>query len=843
MFKHRLLMNKIMSLLSLLKVKIFTGFKWYKSLYKNAPWYKKTAIGFATFLVSIILFLGAVDVNFLWLFGKSPGFSEIKNPKTSDASLVYSADGVMIGKYFNQNRTPVEYSEISPKLIHALIDTEDERFYDHHGIDIQALFAAAKDAVMGHSRGASTITQQLAKNLFRVRTQYSTGLIGKIPGVKILVMKAKEWIVALKLEMCFSKEEIITMYLNTVDFGSNAYGIKTAAKTYFGTTPAELTYEQSATLVGLLKATSYYNPRINPNNSLKRRNIVLGNMYAKGDIVIDSKKATRQQFDSLTTTGMNISEAEIENAYDGQCQYFREAVKKYLNSNEKFKEWCEDNDVDLYTAGLKIHTTIDTRMQKYAEEAAIKQMKTVQNNFRNHWGRENPWQDENHKEIPEFVEDIAKRTSVYKNLQKRFPNNPDSVEYFMNKPHAVKLFDYAGTKTEEISTMDSIRYMLRFMHCSFVAMEPQTGHVKAWVGDIDFDTWKYDKVTSQRQPGSTFKLFVYTEALNQGMTPCSKGYDAPFSMKVMDKGEEKTWAPHNANAGYLNDSISLRGAFARSLNTVAVRLGQQTGISNIIKTAHNMGIKSKLDDAPSLALGSSDVNLLELVNSYCTVINEGKTHEPILVTKIEDRDGNTIWEPETTEKQVLSKRVAFLMRTLLEGGLKEPGGTTAALWQWVHDACKDTDFGGKTGTSSNHSDAWFVGVSPNLVGGGWVGGEYRCIHFRTGQLGQGSRTALPIFGYFIQSLLADPSFAKYKGHFKPLDEEISKSCYECARYVGVEYVTDSVLVDTVIDGVATQMWKTFKRKKVQEDEENEETIEEGESTGTEVTIENTEADV
>ncbi|MBR6078504.1 MAG: transglycosylase domain-containing protein, partial [Paludibacteraceae bacterium] len=277
-------MNKLKNILTLIKGKLSKGINWYKSLYRNAPWYKKVGVGFATFIVSIILFLGAVDINFLWLFGKSPGFSEIRNPKTNDASLVYSADGVMIGKYFNQNRTPVTYEEISPKLIRALIDTEDERFYDHHGIDVQALFAAAKDAAMGHSRGASTITQQLAKNLFRVRTQYSTGLIGHIPGVKILVMKAKEWIVALKLEMCFNKEEIITMYLNTVDFGSNAYGIKTAAKTYFGTTPSELTYEQAATLVGLLKATSFYNPRINPDNSFKRRNVVLGNMYEKGDI-------------------------------------------------------------------------------------------------------------------------------------------------------------------------------------------------------------------------------------------------------------------------------------------------------------------------------------------------------------------------------------------------------------------------------------------------------------------------------------------------------------------------------------------------------------------------------
>ena len=480
---------------------------WYAGLYKGKKWYKKTLVAFVSFIVAFILYLGAVDINFLWLFGKSPGYSQIKNPVSSQASEIYSADGVMIGKYFNENRTPVKYEEVNPEFWKALVDTEDERFYKHKGIDIIGVFAAIKDAVVHHdARGASTITQQLAKNLFRVRTNYSTGLLGGIPGLKILIMKSKEWITAVKLEYIFDKKEILTMYANTVDFGSNAFGIKTACKTYFGTTPRNLTTDQAAILVGMLKATTYYNPRINPENSLKRRNTVLNNMVGHGHL-------SREAFDTLKVKPITL-DYNVESNYDGQATYFREAVANYL------KDWCRDNGYDLYSSGLKIYTTIDTRMQKYAEAAAIKQMKQVQKNFKNHWGNTNPWQDERHQEIEGFIEGIAERQPCYKRLQERFPDNPDSVAYYMNKPHKVKVFDYEnGTVELEMSSMDSIRYMVKFMHCGFVAMEPQNGHVKAWVGDIDFKTWKYDKVTAMRQPGSTFKLFVYTEAMNQGLTP------------------------------------------------------------------------------------------------------------------------------------------------------------------------------------------------------------------------------------------------------------------------------------------------------------------------------------
>ena len=758
---------------------------WYRGLYKGTKWYTKTATVIVSLFVSFFVYLFLVDINFLWLFGKSPGYFQIKSPDTYEASEIYSADGVMIGKFFNQNRTPVKYEDVNPMFWKALIDTEDERFYKHKGIDPIGMFAVLKEVVLRHeARGASTITQQLAKNMFRVRTQYSTGLLGYIPGVRMLIMKSKEWIIATKLEFMYSKKEILTMYANTVDFGSNAYGIKTACKTYFDTTPAEITTEQIAVLVGMLKATTLYNPRTNPDNSLRRRNVVLHNMLTHNDL-------SHEQYDSISTLPIKLS-FSVENTYDGQAQYFRAALADYL------KDWCKENGYDLYTSGLKIYTTIDTRMQKYAEEAAIKQMKQVQRNFNNHWSGQEPWRDENHNIIPNFIENIAQKLPVYKMLQQRFPNSPDSIIYYLNKPHMVKLFDYEhGTIEKEMSTMDSIRYMVQFMHCSFVAMEPQTGHVKAWVGDVDFNSWKYDKVTAMRQPGSTFKLFVYTEAMNQGLTPCDKRRDEYISMQVYDKRKHEmtTWTPTNANGHFSGDSIPLKGAFAKSINSVAVRLGQEMGIKNIIKTAQDMGIKSPLDDTPSLALGASDVNLLEMVNAYCTIADDGKHVEPVLVTRIVDREGKEVYVGPTEEKQAIPYKSAFFMQQLLMGGMREPGGTSQSLWGYVGGA-PDTDFGGKTGTSNNHSDAWFICVSPNIVTGAWVGGEYRSIHFRTGALGQGSRTALPICGYFLQSLMADPNFKQYHGKFnKPTDSDITAGMYNCSSYVPVK--TDTTVVDSL----------------------------------------------
>lgn len=771
------MLDKLRKIFVLVIKKLGAFFRWYKNLYKGRAWYTKTILGFCSSIVAFIIYLGMVDINFLWLFGSSPGyFSGILDPQVSEASEIYSADGKMIGKFFNENRTPVKYDEVAPSFFKALVDTEDERFYKHLGIDPIGLFGAVKDAATHHgARGASTITQQLAKNMFRVRKNYSTGLLGKIPGLRILIMKSKEWIIAVKLETVYSKREIITMYANTVDFGSNSYGIKTAAKTYFNTTPKDLKTEQAAVLVGMLKATTFYNPKSNPENSKNRRNVVLNNMVTHGDL-------SRSVCDSLSALPIKLDFNQEEN-YDGQAKYFREAVSRHL------KDWCKENGYDLYNSGLKIYTTIDSKMQEYAEAAVTKQMRQVQKNFNSHWGNQEPWCDENGNVIPGFIEGILQKQPYYQELLARFPNSPDSVSYYVNKPHKVKLFDYEkGMIEKEMSTVDSIRYMVKFMHCAFVAMEPQTGAVKAWVGDIDFDTWKYDKVEADRQPGSTFKLFVYTEAMNQGLTPCDKRRDEYIRMEVYDKvkHENTIWTPSNANGRFSGDSIPLKSAFARSINSIAVRLGQEMGIKNVINTAHQMGITNELDDAPSLALGSSDVRLLDMVNSYCTVANNGKHVLPSLVTKIVDREGKVVYQENIEEQQAIPYKSAFFMQQLLMGGMREPGGTSQSLWGYVGNA-KDTDFGGKTGTTNNHSDAWFMCVSPKLVAGSWVGGEYRCIHFRTGALGQGSRTALPVCGYFMQSVMNDPNFSRYHGHFdKPKDSDISYGMYNCSSYVAVK---------------------------------------------------------
>ena len=735
-------------------------FHWYARLFKGRPWYIKILSAIGSLVVFIILYLGAVDINLFGLFGRSPSMETVRNTRPAQASEIYSADSVMIGKFFSENRTPVNYEDVNPVFWDALIDTEDERFYHHYGVDVPAFFAALKDFVLHHdARGASTITQQLAKNLFRTRTEYSTGLLGEVPGLKMLIVKSKEWVTAIKLEWNFSKKEILTMYANTVDFGSNAYGIKTACKTYFGISPKDLRPEQAAVLVGMLKATTTYNPRLNPENSMRRRNIVLANMLQHGHL-------TQEEYDSLCLQPIKL-DYSVENVYDGQAAYFRSALQDHI------QQWCKEHNIDPYTDGLKIYTTIDTRMQQYAEEAATEQMRIIQESFNQHWAGMNPWQDEQYREIPHFIENIARRLPIYKHLEERFPGQPDSVWYYMNLPHEMELFSYDGMFKTEMSTMDSLRYITRFMHCGFVALEPLTGHVKAWVGDIDFNTWKYDKVTALRQPGSTFKLFVYTEAMNRGMTPNSTYFDTYYRIGG-------TWTPHNANGEVSESSMTLRSAFAQSVNTIAAKLGQDVGISNVARTAHAMGIKSKLEEVPSLALGASDVNLLELVDAYCTVVNDGKMLEPVFVTRILDRDGNEIYKADATQHEAIPYRSAFFMQQMLMGGLS---GTSWALRQYIGQHT-DTDFGGKTGTSNNHSDAWFVGVSPRLVCGAWVGGEYRAIHFRTGALGQGGKTALPICGRFLKAVFDDERFSRYHAKFGECkDPSILASQYEGGGYV------------------------------------------------------------
>lgn len=764
---------------------------WYKRLYAGKPWYTKAFYAMCTLFVTIILFLVAVNLNFLWLFGKSPTIFEIMEPRPYNASYVYSSDGKLIGKLFKENRTPVKYEEVDSMFFKLLIDTEDERFYRHWGIDFQGMAGAAKDFVVHRrARGASTITQQLVKNMFKMRTrEYTGGLLCYIPGVKMVIMKVKEWILASEIEAFYDKERILEMYANTVDFGNQAYGIKTAAKTYFNTTPAKLKTEQSAMLVGILKGTSLYNPLKNAKRCLERRNTVLNNALVHGDI-------TQKQYDRMSKRRLGLKYTP-ETDQNDECPYFLNAIVKEM------REWCEDNDVDFYRDGLEIHTTIDSRMQHYAEQAVWQHMSVVQQNFDREWGDKPCWVDEKGAEIPGFLTDKIERSVVYRQLMVKFDENIDSVEYHMNQKHRVKLFDYNKKHYREmtISSVDSIKYMLHMMHCGFIAMEPHTGEVKAWVGDVDYDTWQYDNVRAAHQPGSTFKLFVYSAALKKGLQVCQQFEDSPLTTPLMDNdaktGESKLWEPKNASGRFSYENMTMRAAFARSNNIIAVKVGndERVGVKSVAQTAHAMGIKSDLKETPSLCLGASDVNLLELVNSYGTVVNEGQPKTPVLVTKIIKKgEEKPIFESkrdikDPSQSGSLDESQAYSMRRMLEAVCSDAGGTGQALNQYV----SGVGIGGKTGTSNNYADAWFVAITPNLVCGAWVGGQYRQIHFRTAQ-GQGSRAALPIVGLFLKKVMGDKDFAKYRKKFTP-KPELDRVIMACSNTVGPSTNVDSIQHD------------------------------------------------
>lgn len=731
---------------------------WYKGLYRGRRWYVKMLAVIGTMITLFFIYLVMVATNFLWLFGSSPSLSEIMNPKTATASYVYSADGELIGKYYNENRTPVKYEEVNPVFFQTLIDTEDERFYDHMGIDFTGLVAAVKDMVVhGKSRGASTITQQLVKNMFRVRKS-STGLLGNIPGVKLIIMKTKEWILATEVELFYGdKQRILEMYANTVDFGNNAYGIKTAAKVYFDVSPAELTTDQCAVLVGTLKGTTLYNPRRNPDNALKRRNVVLHNLLEHDHI-------TEAEYKAFSAMPLNLRYTPEEDL-SGTGAYFRQAVV------DELRGWCEDNGYDLYTDGLEIHTTLDTRIQHYAEDAVTEQMRRIQDSFNAHWGSADCWVGDDGRPLPDFLQNVIERSDCYKQLADKYGEKYDSIEYHLNEKRTIHLFDYDGGHDAEMSAIDSIRYMLHFMHCGLVAMDPVSGEVKAWVGDIDYKTWKYDKVTASHQPGSTFKLFVYSAAMECGLRPCDRRMDQFFDTMVQNKRTKQLehWTPHNADGHFTNMNMTLRQAFAQSVNTIAVRLGLDVGTDRVASTAHAMGINSQLEVTPAISLGSSDVNLLELVNSYSTVVRDGMMMEPVLVTRIyqADADGekHLIYDSKKDKPaatRAISHRSAYYMLRLLEAGRTDAGGTSMSMNGYIP---YDTDFGAKTGTSNSHADAWFIAVSPRLVAGAWVGGEYRQIHFRTGALGQGNRTALPVVGAFLRRVFSDKEFADLHRRF------------------------------------------------------------------------------
>ncbi len=728
-------------------------------------WYVIVLIAIVAPLLLIFLFFKAVEVNFLWLFGDSPSTEVLADPNTVEASEIYSDDGVLIGKYFTENRSSVGIFDISDELLITLVHTEDERFFEHHGVDYSALLGAFKDALLGNARGASTITQQLVKNKFKMRTTYNNGPLCKVPGIRTLIIKVKEWNAAQQIEDRFEKLEILKMYLNTVYFGSNAYGIKAAAKTYFNTTPDKLNYEQSACIIGLLKATTYYNPVRNPENNERRRRIILNNL-------VSHKMLTQHECDSILAIPFTLN-FKSESNLDGMALYFRDAV-----SNE-LQEWCDANNVNLYTDGLKIYTSIDSRMQRYAEQAVTKQMTENQKRFFKNWGKENPWRDRNKKELTTFIDETIRKTACYKALSKKYKGNNDSIYANLNKPHKMKIFSYkSGIKDTVMSSLDSLRHMVKFLHCGFVAIEPQTGLVKAWVGDVDYNYWQYDKVVAKRQPGSTFKLFVYGQAIRSGMSPCDIRTDSATTWMTEENGKPVAWTPQNANGVYSGERLTLKTAMARSINSIAVQLNKELGPQSVVDLAHKMGVASPIRPIPSICLGTEDVSLLEMVSAYSTIPNEGVHMKPRIVTRIEDKNGNVIYENKAEGEKVLEYEEAFLIREMLREGLADEHGTSRRLWNYnIHGA---TDFGGKTGSTSNYSDAWYMGISPKLVAGAWVGGEYRCIHFKNGEMGQGSASALPVFGEFMQKVLNDKKLTKYRGRFGEPKQAISRT-YDCTK--------------------------------------------------------------
>lgn len=758
--------EKAKSCWALFKEKSHNYWPTIKDTFKK-KWYVIVLIAIVAPLLLVFLFFKAVEVNFLWLFGDSPSTEVLADPKTVEASEIYSDDGVLIGKYFTENRSSVGIFDISDELLITLVHTEDERFFEHHGVDYSALLGAFKDALFGNARGASTITQQLVKNKFKMRTTYNNGPLCKVPGIRTLIIKVKEWNAAKQIEDRFEKLDILKMYLNTVYFGSNAYGIKAAAKTYFNTTPDKLNYEQSACIIGLLKATTYYNPVRNPENNERRRRIILNNL-------VSHKMLTQHECDSILAVPFTLN-FKSESNLDGMALYFRDAVSSEL------QEWCDANNVNLYTDGLKIYTSIDSRMQKYAEQAVAKQMAENQKRFFKNWGKENPWRDRNKKEMKTFIDETIQKTALYKALNKKYKGNKDSIYAQLNKPHKMKIFNYkSGITDTTMSSLDSLRHIVKYLHCGFVAIEPQSGLVKAWVGDVNYNYWQYDKVLAKRQPGSTFKLFVYSQAIRNGMSPCDLRTDSATTWMTEENGKPVAWTPQNANGVYSGERLPLKTAMARSINSIAVQLNKELGPQNVVDLAHKMGVASPVRPIPSICLGTEDVTLLEMVSAYSTIPNEGVHMKPRMVTKIVDKNGNVIYENKAEGEKVLEYEEAFLVREMLREGLKDEQGTSRRLWNYnIHGA---TDFGGKTGSTSNYSDAWYMGISPKLVAGAWVGGEYRCIHFKNGEMGQGSASALPIFGEFMQKVLNDKKLAKYRGRFGEPKQEISRQ-YNCEQII------------------------------------------------------------
>ncbi len=720
---------------------------------KKPPFVLYTVIFWCIVLLGIGSVTGLMYAVSQGALGELPSFKQLENPDNALASKVYSADGVLLGKYYSENRSNADFDELPPHLVNALIATEDIRFYNHSGIDFKGLARVFVRTILlqQNKGGGSTITQQLAKNLFH-----------EIPGslIERIIQKLKEWVIAVRLEKYYTKEEIIAMYLNTVTFSHNAYGIRSASQTYFSKPVDSLNIQESAVLVGMLRAPSALNPKSNYDKSLNRRNIVLHQMARYG--YVNEEKA-----DSLQELPIDLR-FDRPDHIKGLAPYFRQFLRMEL------RDWCREYEkvdgshYNLYTDGLTIHTTINAKMQRHAESAVKEHMADMQEKFFEHWEGKDPWKD--HKK--DFKQKI-RQSDRYKRLKEKGISK-DSIMENMRKKREMTVFSWEGEKDTVMSAIDSIRYYRMFLQSGFLVADPQTGKIKAWVGGINFKHFKYDHVNknTKRQIGSTFKPFVYTEAIDNGYSPCFEVLDVPVTFEDYDN-----WTPKNASGEYTKKKFTLKDGMANSKNSVTAYLMKQIGPEPIIDRLRTMGVTSPIPSVPAIALGTPDISLYEMVGAYTTYANNGVYSKPKFIARIEDKDGNLVKSYYSEKREALNEETAYVMRKMLQHVVNE--GTAIRL-RYRYNV--EGQIGGKTGTTQDQSDGWFIGFTPELVAGTWVGGEDRHLRFRTLEHGQGASMALPIWAKFFNRIYNDESLNySPSAEFQEPDTEINIEM-DCSKY-------------------------------------------------------------
>ncbi len=703
-------------------------------------------------------------------FGPMPTFEELENPKSNLASEVYSSDGKIMGTYFYENRSNITYSELAPELSNAFMAIEDIRFQEHSGIDERALARVIYGIASGKSAGGgSTLTQQLAKNLFPR---------GRLNKLQLVIRKFQEWVTATKLERYYSKQEIFAMYLNTVSFGHNAYGIKSATATFFSKTPDSLNLQESALLAAMVNAPTRYSPIMNPENAITRRNIVLGQMYKYNFI-------DKHTMDSVIQLPLGVSSYRMLDHRRGLATYFREHLRGEL------KKWCkthykpDGSPYNLYKDGLKIYTTIDSRMQRYAEEAVREHLALdLQPDFYTHWegytyapfAFEDLEDEEIELQIDKIMMQTIKRTERYRKLRNAGAD-ADSILKSFDTPTEMRIFSWNGSIDTIMTPMDSIRYYKYFLQAGLMSIESRTGYVRAYVGGIDYSYFQYDHVTQgHRQVGSTFKPFLYSLAMSEGeYSPCYKVPNIQYSVELYDG---TFWSPQNSSDSRLGEEVTLKWALANSNNWISAYLMKRFSPQAVIQMTRKMGVESPIPAVPAIALGTPDLSLYEMVGAMNTFANKGVYVKPTFVTKIEDKNGNVLEKFVSEKTEALDEVSAYKMLELMKGVVESGTGIRLRFkYGFNHPVA------GKTGTTQNQSDGWFMGLTPDLVTGIWVGADDRSVHFRTIKLGQGANMALPIWAIYMQKVYDDPSLGISKGDFeKPLkDVSIEFDCEEYDR--------------------------------------------------------------